>query len=288
MAVTIPGPADFLTGLIENRLGGDQSQIRTRNAMVFTSTLRQIFEPGVGSIEVGVAGGSQAISLDDLRTRAALQDPGRSSLPYITMAINPKSVRFSQPKRFKRTDTREGSVFYHFSNSKGQNNDILTISFSGNTGNIDLRGTLGDFEQPKAKSDLTRETAQDAPAIEDANKGPDTGALNKLFVWQNLYALTREAMVIGDTIENVFTITYASAALPITIDFHGFFNHVMNWEDSAEKPNSKDYDFEFTVTSTSPDLDDYMRESLSVLQEASLNVPSGPNSGIPQGGIVGG
>jgi hypothetical protein len=286
MAVTIPGPADFLTGLIENRLGGDQSQLRPRNAMVFTSTLRQIFDTrNLGSIDVGVGGASQIISLDDLRQRAAAQDPG-NALAFISMAVNPKSVRFSQPKRFKRTDTREGSVFFHFSNSKGQNNDILTISFAGNTGNIDLRGTLGDLETQQ--QDIEREIAAGGSPVESANRGPDTGALNKLFVWQNLYALTREAMIIGDTLENVFTITYGSAVLPITIDFHGFFNQVMNWEDSGEKPNSRDYDFEFTVTSTSPDLDDYIRESLAVLQDASLNVPSGPNSGIPQGGIIGG
>lgn len=301
MAVVIPGPADFFQGLISSRFSGDQSSPRTRNAMVFTSTLRQLvdFSSGVagqftnpGQVAfTSSAAGATGITPKQVRAIAqasGIIGPGVKT--FIAMAINPKSVKFTQPKRFKRTDTREGSVFFHFSNSKGQNNDILTLTFSGNTGNIDLRGTLGSPETQQLQINTLGargENVKNANPIDSVNKGPDTGALNKLLTWQNLYLLTREPMIIGNALENAFQITYVSAVLPVTIDFFGFFNNVLTWEDNAEKPNSRDYDFEFTVTRTEPDLDEYMSESLALLNDASLNVPSDAGSSIGQGGVSG-
>jgi len=151
-----------LTGLLNNTantMGGVGELGPDR--WIFTSTLRQS-KGRVGAVDFSVS----------------------DSMPFITMAVNPKSVQFSQPKRHVKVDTRDGSVFFHFTNRKGQNNDILTMSFSGYTGNIDLRGSLTD----------------------PLDKERDTGALNKLKVWHNLYQLTREPMVLTNNAVNEFSI----------------------------------------------------------------------------------
>lgn len=173
-----------------------------------------------------------------------------SSMKVIRMAVNPNSVTFDQPKRWTKRDVRDGSVFFHFTNSRGQNNDILTLRFRGNTGNIDLRGSL---VEPRSE---------------------DTGALLKLKVWHNLYQLTREPMLLAGNVVNVFRITYSSQLLPIPIEFRGFFNTVLNFEENAEKPNSRDYSFDFTVTGVDPDLDDMVANVLSVLPDSPTSASS--------------
>lgn len=207
--------------------GADPSG-QPRAALVFTSALR--------------LGGSDRSFVD-----ASNFFKSAAFMERIIMAVNPNSIRFRQPKRFVKKDTREGSVFFHFTNSKGQNNDILTMSFNGSTGNIDLRDAFTD-----------------APRTEQS-----TAALQKMLVWHNLYALTREPMVLSDGTENFFVISYASPLFPLTVDFFGFFNQVLEFEENARKPNSRDYSFEFTVTQTDPPLD----EVLSII-ENFLRTPS--------------
>ena len=155
----------------------------------------------------------------------------------ITMRLNPRSVKWSQPKRITKKDTRRGSTYFHFNNAAGQNNDILTLSFSGNTGNIDLRGSV-----PSPTG--TPPNATDAQA--------------KLVAWHNLYLMTKEPMLLATGEDNVFHILYQSALFQSPVTFNGFFQKVMEFEESASKPNSRDYSFDFTVTSTSPDLDTYL------------------------------
>lgn len=184
--------------------------------------------------------------------------------PFITMAINPNSVKFAQPKRFQKVDVQEGSVFFHFSNRKGQNNDILTITFSGSTGNLDLRGSLG--------SAYTSKDGLNSPDAAREEQQFDTGALQKLFTWHNLYQLTREPVIFGNNygIENETFITIASSVFPLTIEFTGFFNKVLEFEENADSPNIASYDAEFTVTRSEPDLDDVSAEIFDIMQDASV------------------
>src|SRR3990167_9157847 len=63
----------------------------------------------------------------------------RSNTPPLYMTINPQQVQFQQAKRIQRQDTIGGTTFFHFSNRRGQNNDLLTLQISGTTGNIDPR-----------------------------------------------------------------------------------------------------------------------------------------------------
>lgn len=216
------------------------SRLRTGDVFVVRTVLGEEEE-----IAPGIIGRRSSTVIDNIADDLF---PGvASAMPVISMAINPKSVTFDQDKRWTKKDTRNGSVYFHFTNSKGQNNDILTISFSGNTGNLDLRG---DLAQPETER---------------------TGALLKLKVWHNLYLLTREPILLSDNTVNVFSIEYTSQLLPVPITFRGFFNKVLDFSESADKPNSRDYSFDFTVTSTEPDLDTYLGEVTTALDAVPAN-----------------
>jgi hypothetical protein len=262
---------DILSGALSagSPAGQQFNTSPTRVAMKFTSRLRSI---GARTQQLLAGGLSESsVGAADLDAASFLIDAGPLLMPTISMAVNPNSVKFSQPKRWTKRDTREGSVFFHFTNSKGQNNDILTLSFAGNTGNIDARGSQGDPNQ--APSNAQQETS-------NASIGSgDTGAVNKLIVWHNLYLLSREPMLLPDGTENIISVSYRSAlfALAQEIIFNGFFTKVVEFDESGTKPNSRNYSFEITVTSTFPDLDDV----LSILG-AQMSTQALPLNDVPQ------
>lgn len=161
------------------------------------------------------------------------------SMPVINMAVNPNTIRWSQPKRYVKRDTMNGSVFFHFTDSKGQNNDILTLTFSGSTGNINTQNGL--------------------------DNSTNTGADVKLRIWHELYALTREPVLLDGGLKNEIFITYRTVLMPIPITFVGFFNQVLEFTENAAHPFSRDYTFGFTVTNTSPPLDDLTNKLNSAL-----------------------
>jgi len=160
-------------------------------------------------------------------------------LERIALAVNPRTVVFSQGKRISEKKTRTGSVFFHFTNTKNQNNDILRLTFSGNTGNMDRRGAQRNPSDPGAQA-----------------------AMRKFTIWHNLYLLTREPMLLSDGSENKFTISYISPVFTQTIVFTGFFSDVLKLSESADKPHSRDYEFEFVVESTNPPLDAILNSSI--------------------------
>lgn len=161
------------------------------------------------------------------------------NMPVISMMVNPSTVTWNQPKRWVKRDTMEGSVFYHFSNSNGQNNDILTLSFAGSTGNINTQnGVIA---------------------------ATDNAADIKLRIWHELYNLTREPMLLDGGIRNDFFITYRTVLMPMPITFIGFFNTVLQFNETADKPFNRDYSFQFTVTNTSPSLDELSSKINSAL-----------------------
>lgn len=183
-----------------------------------------------------------------------------SSMPVISMMVNPNSVKWTQSKRYTKRDTMNGSVFFHFANEYGQNNDILTLQFSGTTGNINTQNGL----------------------LNSAENGADL----KLRIWHELYALSREPMLLSEKIgdqqvlsgvRNDFFLTYRTVLMPIPITFIGFFNNVLEFTESADKPYTRDYSFGFTVTATSPSLDDLTKR----LNNALTNIgPLSAASGI--------
>jgi hypothetical protein len=264
--------SDAFNGLISRNDGFAEPK---RSAMVFTSTLRQLVkstQPSTSLLSNSILLASPTDStilspLGNLQTSAnittvinptALNSSTisgylpNSTLQSIPMALNPKSVKFSQPKRFTKKDTLNGSTFFHFTNSKGQNNDLMTISFVGNTGNLDYRSAVGTSS---------------------------LDAITKLRIWHNLYLLTREPMVLANGIENEFRITYASQLLPLTIDFIGFFTKVLDFSEVAEKPFSREYSMDFIVKRTDPDLDTYL-DVLSTITTVG-NPSAAPGSNTP-------
>ena len=232
-----------------------------RVPMFFTSThrLRSLNE------ELGVDLRTDIVEASTLRARFRQQQhelgrlqQGIGIQPIIKMAVNPSTITWRQPKRIVKRDTRQGSVFFHFSNTRGQNNDILTMDFRGNTGNIDPRGSL--------------ETETN---ILTTNAGANTNAIRKQVVWHNLWNLTREAILLEDNTKNVFMIFYSSPIIPVQIQLRGFFSNVLEWTDAADKPFSKDYSFGFTVEETVPDIDDLV----TLVQQTAFD-PETATSGL--------
>ena len=187
---------------------------------------------------------------DDLTFRipvyasSSLRD--RLKMPGVTFKVNPNNVTFRSDKRISRKDTRGGAVFYHWTDSQGRNNDIMELEFRGQTGNINLRtkppqvGTL--LGQTKFGQWVNRQ-AQDQSNTVDQNGQPSPIEYGKNVVgasriegFWNLYALSREPMIDMETNEHVYYyIYYTSPLLANTfIRFKGFFNRVLDYEESAE------------------------------------------------------
>ena len=99
--------------------------------------------------------------------------------------------------------------------------------------------------------------------------GVQTGSFKKMLIWHNLWNLTREPILLSDGTKNEFFITYSSPIIPTQILLIGFFQNVLEWTDSAEKPFSKDYSMTFTVTNTQPSLDELYKD----IQQIALYVP---------------
>jgi hypothetical protein len=205
---------------------GDTQLGDPRVPIIFTSTYRQ----RLGEYN------AEPLSASEQVVKPILTGGETATLmSEIEMAINPRSIRWEQPKRWTKRDTREGSAFFHFTNSRGQNNDILTLQFEGTTGNIDTRG-----------SDVT-------------------GAFHKWEVWHNLYLLTREPVLLEDGSENLIRITYRSPLWRQAVNFLGFFESVLEFSEVADKPHSRDWSFSFKVMETDPDLDRMLYEMLTTI-----------------------
>ena len=231
---------DILSNTI---FGGSSFNDPKRVPMLFTSTyrLRQL-DPNFGGISsassieslFGTIGQPLGLTVGKFNKKI-VQASSLGVLPTIEMAVNPNSISWKQPKRITKRDTQEGSIFFHFANKKGQNNDILTLDFRGNTGNINLAST----------------TTKD---------GTNTNTYKKALIWHNLWNLTRERMLLDDNTINEFMVLYSSTIISTEIMLIGFFSNVLDWTDSADKPFSKDYSMSFTVQQTEPPLDDIVSE----------------------------
>lgn len=171
-------------------------------------------------------------------------------MPVINMAVNPQTIKWDQNKRIVKRDTMNGSTFFHFTNDSDQNNDILQMSFTGKTGNINTQANILDTIK--------------------------TGSTLKLRIWHELYNLSREPMLLNKLntgkdlprgIRNEFFITYRTVLMPVQITLIGFFSKVLDFTETASDPFNRDYSFTFTVTRTSPSLDD-----ISKMLNSSLSI----------------
>jgi len=178
----------------------------------------------------------------------------------VRMKMNPESVTFSQSKRITRRDTQAGAVFFHWTNAKGRNNDVINVSFSGSTGNISLRTgaqnlTVGGSSIRQLNDAIKRQTRQEGLDI------TSLGGAAKIVNFWNLYSLTAEPVL--DTqfgFNNRFYFMYSSPLLGnAMITFVGHFDRVLEFTDDANNPFSKNYTFSFVATETIPSMDDIFK-----------------------------
>lgn len=196
-------------------------------------------------------------------------------LPAVALRVNPHNVTFKQAKRVTKRNTQGGTVYMHWADENGQNNDVLEMQFRGRTGNINLR------KDPTAKKSVTGQALQDfanwlsGTSPENADKYTNQGGA-KLFTWSRLFQLTRMPMIdLKTKRKNVFYILYRSPLFPRPILFLGFFNNVLDFGETAENPYLVEWSFNFIVQSTQPDLDqlsDYIVSVLSNKQSISKEV----------------
>lgn len=185
----------------------------------------------------------------------------RNGVPPVRMKMNPESVTFSQNKRITRRDTQSGAVFFHWTNAKGRNNDIINVSFSGSTGNINLRtgmqrsSAIASDQIKKLRDFMKSVTKQEGLDVETL-----AGA-SKLVNFWNLYSLTREPILDPSYgYPNKFYFMYSSPILGnATVTFIGHFDKVLEFTDDAANPFSKNYSFSFVAVDTMPSMDDIFR-----------------------------
>lgn len=183
-----------------------------------------------------------------------------AGIPSLALRVNPHNVTFKQGKRITKRNTQGGTVYMHWSDEYGQNNDVLEMQFRGRTGNINLR------RDPAAKkatgvAGWTAQALQDTAnwltgsSPENADQYKNQGGA-KLFTWGRLYQLTRMPMVDRSTGKaNIFFISYRSPLFPRPILLTGFFNNVLDFGETAENPFLVEWSFSFIVQRTIPDLD---------------------------------
>lgn len=193
-----------------------------------------------------------------------------NGIPGVSMKMNPNSVSFRQPKRITRRNTRGGTVFYHWTDKFGRNNDILDLEFRGVTGNINIRtGTVGRgftaaTETISAATSWATQKLSDLSGASDSGvdtqvTGPhrDSSGASKLASFWNLRSLTTEPVkdpVTGNPI--YYYVQYSSPIFANTfITFIGHFSRALDFEDNAAEPFNKPYSFGFTVLSSIPPIE---------------------------------
>jgi hypothetical protein len=197
----------------------------------------------------------------------------RGKVPPIRMKMNPTSVQISQNKRITRKDTQAGAVFFHWTDARGKNNDVVNLSFSGSTGNINLR--TGMQRNSPIFSDQIK-NSRDAISAGTKQEGLDVQSFSgasKLANFWNLYSLTSEPVMDPSTGDiNRFYFIYSSPILGNTmVQFIGHFDKVLDLTDSADNPFSKDYSFSFVATETVPSMDMMYRYVTTALGQEFFN-----------------
>lgn len=242
-----------------------------RIPMVFSSLLRR--EPRGATRGRLTAPIGRPVTQQDLDAAARGLESRRQFSQYaatdIVMSLNPNSMDFAEPKRITETKVAGGTVFTHWTDADGRNNDVLRIQFQGRTGNIDVRGAL-----PITRSDESREL------LRMETYTPSTQAIERTLVWHDLYQLSREPMLLNDGRRNIMYVAYTSPLLSTTVEFAGHFENVIHFGENGEAPFSPQYDFTFVVTDSDPSLNEYYDELITVLEEVEV-VQDLANEDIP-------
>ena len=184
----------------------------------------------------------------------------RDNLPPVRMKMNPESVTFSQAKRITRRDTQAGAVYFHWTNAKGRNNDVINVSFSGSTGNISLRTGAQNLTILGQSIRNLHDRINRLVGGEGLDIATLGGAAKIVNFW-NLYSLTADPVLDPDTgFNNRFYFMYSSPLLGnAMITFIEHFDRVLEFSDDSNNPFSKNYSFSFVATETIPSMDDIFK-----------------------------
>jgi len=185
----------------------------------------------------------------------------KNGISPVRMKVNPETVTFTQNKRISRKDTQSGAVFYHWTNAKGRNNDVINISFTGSTGNINIR--QGAQRNSKFASEFLKKSRDYLKTL-TKQEGLDVSNMagaSKLVNFWNLYSLTTEPVIDPFAgYNNRFYFMYTSPLLGnAMVQFVGHFDRVLEFTDDASNPFSKTYSFSFVATETIPTMDEIFR-----------------------------
>jgi len=199
-------------------------------------------------------------------------------IPGLSMSMNPSSVSFSQPKRTTMRKTQGGTTFMHWTDSSGRNNDILTMGFQGQTGNINVRRGMRktwDTSSPypgmgwmdkvgqgvnyanKKLNDFEDAILDEGPGgVVPAGLEKDLSGVTKLAKFWDLYRLTTEPVLLPSGLPNYASIYYSSVVFGnMSVRFMGHFDQVLEFSDTADDPFNKQYTFSFVVEATEPRMD---------------------------------
>jgi hypothetical protein len=177
----------------------------------------------------------------------------RQGIPPVIMAVNPQNVSFRQTKRVTKKNTAGGTVYFHWTDENGQNNDVLEMQCKGVTGSILNRA---DRDTSNAATRALGALASAIAGGPQAQPGTPNMGRTKHLVWARLYSLTRTPMIDPDTKEpNVFECFYRSPLFPAPVLFQGFFNNVLEFGEDAKDPWLVPWSFSFIVQRTNPSLD---------------------------------
>ena len=201
----------------------------------------------------------------------------RNEIPGVSMLMNPSTVTFNQPKRTTRKDTQGGTIHYHWTNKAGRNNDILQMSFQGQTGNIGVRfgavnrGFTGLFSSMQnddgskkrgpiswinSLAEKNRSVASTDLAVVLSGDDYSVSGAARLTNFFNLYSLTREPMVDPYTRQPVqYFISYSSPLFANTfVTFIGHFDRVLEFTEDANDPFNVKYSFGFVDSASMPSM----------------------------------
>jgi hypothetical protein len=197
------------------------------------------------------------------------------NIPPVRMMVNPHSVSFRQPKRITKRNTQGGTVFMHWTDLNGQNNDILEMVFKGRSGNIRQKpnpSSTGIVQSIGKGLQIAGNALTGTSGNPSDNPTPNQG-LAKHIMWARLYELTRLPVLVPQSIlRNVFTIKYQSPIFPRPYILYGFFNNVLEFTEVAEQPWLIEYSFTFVVQATQPSLDAISQQLTQLLNSTATGV----------------
>ncbi len=210
----------------------------------------------------------------------------QNNIPGVRFSVNPTSVSFRRPKRVTEKKTQGGSTFMHWTDATGRNNDILQMDFRGQTGNINLRraarlkyDTIGseavDWLNEKLNQFENWATGPEnlvQPGPVGADK--DMSGASKLAKFWDLYKLTTEP-VLDDLGNPISSLIYYSSPLfgNLYVKFIGHFSSALDFEDTADSPFNKTYNFGFTVEASQPSMNQiYEQVTFAIGQQFNNNL----------------